>query len=285
MVDWSPQEVEAVISDYMSMLASELAGTPYNKAAHRRALKPLLNGRSDQSIEFKHCNISAVLLEANFPYIAGYKPRFNYQRTILPELVLANLQHRPPLIALAAADADRLMVAPEVPNILAVLEKRPPSADAPQSTRADPPSTPTSTAPRLTTNYLEREAQNRSLGDAGEAFIIEFERTRLIRAGHESLAAKIEHTAKVHGDHMGFDILSFEDNGAERFIEVKTTKYGSETPFFATRNEVAVSERHAEQYQVYRLHSFRLAPKLFILPGAISTTCQLTPATFLARVR
>lgn len=81
--NWTRREVEAIADDYLSMLASELAGTPYNKAAHRRALKQKLNGRSDQSIEFKHANISAALLEAGYPYIAGYKPRSNYQQLMV----------------------------------------------------------------------------------------------------------------------------------------------------------------------------------------------------------
>ena len=79
-----------------------------------------------------------------------------------------------------------------------------------------------------------------------------------------------------------YDILSYEANGGERFIEVKTTKYGSETPFFVSRNEVATSERLAPQYQVYRLFSFRKAPRLYTLAGAIGSTCRLSAASFLA---
>jgi Domain of unknown function (DUF3883) len=138
---------------------------------------------------------------------------------------------------------------------------------------------------RLTTNYIEREARNRSLGGAGEEFIINYERARLILAGREALAARIEHTSQVRGDHEGYDILSFEEDGAERLIEVKTTKYGSETPFFVTRNEVATSERNAALYQVYRLFSFREAPRLYTLPGAIPRSCKLAAATFLALPR
>lgn len=40
--DWNRGEVEAIVDDYLSMLASELAGTAYNKTAHRRALQALL---------------------------------------------------------------------------------------------------------------------------------------------------------------------------------------------------------------------------------------------------
>jgi hypothetical protein len=89
----------------------------------------------------------------------------------------------------------------------------------------------------------------------------------------------------VRGDHEGYDILSFDDSGAERLIEVKTTKYGSETPFFVTRNELNTSEQHASRYQVYRLFTFRDCPRLFTLPGAIDATCRLTAATYVAQPR
>lgn len=46
--EWSRVEVEAIVDDYLGMLASELAGVAYNKAARRRNLLPRLDGRSDQ---------------------------------------------------------------------------------------------------------------------------------------------------------------------------------------------------------------------------------------------
>jgi hypothetical protein len=77
-IDWSREEVEATVADYFAMLVAELAGVPYNKAAHRRSLLKVLMHRTEQSVEFKHANISAVLIELGFPYISGYKPRSNY---------------------------------------------------------------------------------------------------------------------------------------------------------------------------------------------------------------
>jgi len=278
-MEWSRPEVEAIVDDYLSMLGSELAGTPYNKASHRRALLPRLNGRSPQSVEFKHANISAALIDAGFPYIAGYKPRFNYQ-SLLAEVLAEKLGDASQLQQVAEADADRPIVIPEVDDILAVLHAPPPKPrelDRVAETRRLPI--------RLATNYIEREARNRSLGSAGELFTLNYERARLIHGGQERLAANIEHTSRVRGDHAGYDILSFEVSGAERLIEVKTTKYGAETPFFNSRNEVSTSEREAELYHVYRLHSFRSSPKLYMLPGAISVSCQLSPASFLALPR
>ena len=277
--DWSRAEVEATVQDYLSMLSSWLAGTPFSKTAHRRALQPLLDGRSEKLVEFKYRNISAALVDADFPYIPGYATLFNYQG-LLVEVLAARLPNSLSLLAIAAADADSPIVVPEVDDILAVLTSKPkPAADQSTVRETRPPII------RLTTNYVEREARNRFLGAAGEGFVLNFERARLVHAGREALAGKIEHTSVLRGDSEGYDILSFDESGAERFIEVKTTKYGLETPFFVTRNEVATSERHAAQYQVYRLFEFKAAPRLYTLPGAIGTSCNLSAATFLARPR
>lgn len=274
--DWSREEVDAIVEDYLEMLSRELSGTNYNKTAHRRALLSRLPGRSKSSVEFKHRNISAALLDLGFPYIAGYKRLSNYQ-ALLSEVLAAKLATESTLLEIAAADADRPMIAPEVDDILSVLSAKPEAASESKAVGEQ-----VAMGVRLPTNYIEREARNRSLGSAGELFVLTYERARLIHAGQERLAAKIEHTSRVRGDHEGYDVLSFEESGAERLIEVKTTKYGIETPFYVTRNEVAVSEKHAARYQVYRLFSFREAPRLYTLPGAIGTTCQITAANFVA---
>jgi hypothetical protein len=277
--DWSRVEVEATVADYFDMLGKELTGVRYNKTAHRHQLMALLDSRSEQSIEFKHANINAVLIELGFPYISGYKPRSNYQR-LLYDVVADRLAATPQLLNAAAADADQPIAVPEIDDILSILTN-PPKPAEPRSAVKDL----SQQRAALPINYLEREARNRSLGDAGEEFVLNFERARLIHAGQEILASKIEHTSHVQGDAAGFDILSFETSGRERLIEVKTTKYGRETPFFVSRNEVDISESRATDYHLYRLFAFRASPQIFTLTGALSATCQLSTSTFLARVR
>ncbi len=169
------------------------------------------------------------------------------------------------------------MPVPEITDILTVLKDRPTGLQVPLVAND-----PLSGVRRLSTDYLRREAANRALGDSGETFILADERERLIRCGHENLASRIEHTAKVKGDHEGFDILSFEANGREKLIEVKTTKYGKDTPFFPTQNEVLVSQANSTQYHLYRLFQFGNDPSLYTLPGALSTSCHLAPVTFQA---
>src|SRR4051812_34448684 len=76
-----------------------------NQTEHRLRLQPLLNNRSDGSIEFKHGNISAVMLDLGFPYIRGYKPRMNYQ-ALLSMVVDQQVRGQAALdkVALAAAE-------------------------------------------------------------------------------------------------------------------------------------------------------------------------------------
>lgn len=275
---WAKEEVEATVAAYFAMLRAELSGTSYSKTDHRRGLLPLLQGRSEQSVEFKHANISAVLIELGFPFISGYKPRSNYQRLLL-EIVSDQLAANSAIQKLAADDTGQIASVPTVDDILKALTE--PPKPVPLTNRVAAPSARYTVAP---VNYLEREANNRSLGLAGEEFVINFERARLIRAGVENLASKIEHVAKVRGDTAGFDVLSFEKSGAERLIEVKTTKYGAHTPFFVSRNELEVSKSQTTRYHLYRVFEFRERPRLFTLRGALSSTCVLDPTDYIARV-
>jgi len=275
---WAREEVEATVAAYFDMLRAELSSTPYSKADSRRKLLPLLQNRSEQSVEFKHANISAILIELGFPFISGYKPRSNYQG-LLFEVVSDQLAENAVIQKLAAADTEKFAIVPTVDDILSALTE-PPKPVALKN-RAAAPAARYSATP---VNYLEREANNRSLGLAGEEFVINFERTRLIHAGAENLASKIEHVAKVRGDGAGFDVLSFEQSGADRLIEVKTTKYGVNTPFFVSRSELEVSETQRKQYHLYRVFEFRARPLLFTLRGALSSTCKLDATNYIARV-
>ena len=79
---WTDIENDLIVADYFAMLADDVSGRPYSKAEHRRALLPLLNNRSEGSVEFKHQNISAVLIGLGEDRIPGYKPAFNYQMSL-----------------------------------------------------------------------------------------------------------------------------------------------------------------------------------------------------------
>lgn len=80
-------------------------------------------------------------------------------------------------------------------------------------------------------DVAERDARNRALGKAGEELVFYHERSSLRQAGREDLADKVRWTASEDSDGYGYDIASFEANGRERLIEVKTTNGWERTPF------------------------------------------------------
>ena len=274
---WSDIEIRAIIQDYFAMLQAEIKGQDYNKAAHRRKLIQQLNSRSHGSIERKHQNISAVLIEMGCPYISGYKPLGNYQRRLFPDIITEMLGDNVLLLSSIAADAELAVEIPTMESILNVLVN-PPDLITPQEKQI-------SLERRQykgKANYLAREAANAALGSAGERFIINYEHARLIYLGKENLADRVERISETEGDQAGFDILSFEESGRDRYIEVKTTKYGKQTPFFISSNELDFSKQNSEKYHLYRLFQFRKEPKLFTLQGYLENNFRLAATTFRA---
>jgi hypothetical protein len=280
--DWSRAEVEATVADYFDMLEREIRGVEYNKSEHRRRLTALLRHRSDGAIERKHQNISAVLIELGFVYIPGYKPLRNYQQLLL-DVVSDRLEADRTLGDLVCSQMAEPATVPSVEDILSAMVA-PPAPD-PGAQRYPPGGVREGPPAGIGVNYLAIEARNRSLGSAGEVFVVQFEIARLVHAGKERLAGKVERVSETRSDALGFDVLSFETSGKERFIEVKTTAYGASTPFFVTRNEVAASRRASDRYHLYRTFDFRRRPRLFAKQGALEMSFCLEASQFLATIR
>ena len=49
--EWKGDELDAIVADYLAMLAADLQGRPYVKASHRRALMEVI-GRTHRSGAF-----------------------------------------------------------------------------------------------------------------------------------------------------------------------------------------------------------------------------------------
>jgi hypothetical protein len=277
---WSREEVEATVADYFDMLTMELTGQHYNKTEHRSKLRQLLDSRSEGAIERKHQNISAILIELHCPWISGYKPLGNYQ-SLLFDVVEDRLKRNSIFDQAALAAVQVPATVPSAPSFQSVL------VDSPRLTRSAREPQSKYEARALQTpvkrNYIEQEARNASLGLAGEEFVVQYERWRLTSNGNEKLADKVEHVSVTQGDGLGFDVLSFDANGRDKLIEVKTTSFGKETPFFITRSEVNLSRSKADAFHLYRLFEFRKKPQLFSLHGAVDSHCNLDPITFQAR--
>lgn len=258
------------------MLTLELSGQKYNKAAFNRELHALLNSRSKQAIEFKHCNISAVLLHLGFPTIAGYKPRKNFQKALIEE-VINQLSNNPVLDQAALQAVEQIAVLPKTLDY-AIVNTPPPKPEKAQQSEAAP-------SYLQKRDYMAIEASNRSLGLAGELFILEYENWKLREAGQKRLAEKIEHTSVTDGDGAGFDIMSFDVTGKPKYIEVKTTAYSEKTPFWISANELRFAEDNDVHYRLARVYDFRKQPRFFSIAGPVQRHCDLNPNTYKASLK
>ena len=62
--------------------------------------------------------------------------------------------------------------------------------------------------------------------------------------------------AVVEGDSAGYDVRSFNVDGTERHIEVKTTGGPATNAFFISPNEVTYSVNHPDTYLLMRLYGY-----------------------------
>jgi Domain of unknown function (DUF3883) len=262
--NWQDDELDAIVADYFDMLTAELSGQPYVKSQHSQALMARI-GRTHRSVEFKHQNISAVLDELGMPWIPGYKPKRNYQNAIFDAIDRYLTQH---------------------PAILEPVAAPPPPVTPPSEIFVAPPLlTPDAPMPeplrRLVRKFdpVERDHRNRSLGKAGEQFVVDIERRQLTEAGRADLAKKIRWIAAEDGDGAGYDVLSFDPAGRERLLEVKTTNGSARTPFFLTRNERDLATERPGDWRIYRVHLFAKEPRIFTIAPPLENVVNLRPDT------
>ena len=77
-----------------------------------------------------------------------------------------------------------------------------------------------------------RRREPRTLGLRGEEGVDDEKRV--------DLSQRVRWSSRDEGDGLGYDISSFDRDGAARLIEVKNTGLGKYFPFAVTANELAV---------------------------------------------
>jgi len=264
----SVQELEAVTRHYFAMLAGA-SGSPL----------PPMDLRSSGEVDLLRCEISHVLASSGAPYLDQYTP----SEAAGPPVELAVTTYVESVNVLASEVSGEPRAAVVVEPMIEALDSLIEPAPAPVQSGLK--GTAAIGMARFGTDYARRDAENRALGRAGEEFVLEYEQLRLKAAGLPDLAGKVEWVAKTKGDGLGYDILSFRNDGSSRYIEVKTTNGSNTTHYYVTRNEVAVSSRESANFYLYRVFAFNTRRRMYILPGALDESSDLTPVTYLGRPR
>lgn len=269
---WTDQENDLIVADYFAMLAEDVAGRSYNKAEHNRRLQDQIS-RPRTSIEYKHQNISAVLKGFGEAWLQGYKPAFNFQAALVDAVAR--------WLALNPAWAVR---APPSRSAQGLREAAMLWTGPPPTLSNQPPPQELDQMLRIARKFdvAGRDERNRALGKAGEERVLAHERAALAAAGRHDLVRRVRWTSQEDGDGAGYDIASYEPDGRQRLIEVKTTNGWERTPFHITRNELAVADERRAEWCLMRLWNFSREPKAFELRPPLDAHVSLTATTFQA---
>ncbi len=131
-------------------------------------------------------------------------------------------------------------------------------------------------------DYERKQKQQKRIGDRGEYVVVELEKRRLIQAGKPELAKNIKHISQ-ETDSAGYDILSFDDDGTARHIEVKATSANNlDKGFYLSDNEVECAKTLPNYYIYFVFSALTTAPRVFPMkhPRLDNGDFHLQPITY-----
>lgn len=99
-------------------------------------------------------------------------------------------------------------------------------------------------------DYDRIQKQKNMIGALGEEIVFEY----LNNIADKYNFKKPIHVSKEKGDGLGYDILFFNENEEEIYIEVKATTKKFIDGFEMTQNEIETSQNKKFQYKIYRIY-------------------------------
>ncbi len=120
-----------------------------------------------------------------------------------------------------------------------------------------------SPATKSATNKPARfSTSSKKVGDAGESHVYAYECNKLNKIGRGDLVSGIIKQYEDYSYFPGYDIKSFDENGNEIFIEVKSTGGKKKDHFEITDNEWRAAENYKDKYFVYLVHNALINPRI-----------------------
>lgn len=128
-------------------------------------------------------------------------------------------------------------------------------------------------------DFEGRAKEQKDLGDKGEALVKKREIEFLLSKNLHDKAALVE----IVKDGKGYDVLSFDEYGNEKYIEVKTTTGDEYAPIYLSENEVDFMRLHLNRYCIYRVYHYDEANnfgEFFELIGDIESQLLMKPIQY-----
>lgn len=103
-------------------------------------------------------------------------------------------------------------------------------------------------------DFIKLNEHRHSIGEMGELYALGWEKERLKQKGYYNLSISVVHVSG-NDDSFGCDIISFNNDGTRKHIEVKTTTGSFYEPFYLSENEVLAMKKLGN-YFIYRVYDF-----------------------------
>jgi uncharacterized protein (UPF0335 family) len=134
-------------------------------------------------------------------------------------------------------------------------------------------------------DFIKKAEQDSKTGMLAEKLVVEHEKDFLVTHGRNDLADRVKWVAK-EADGFGYDVLSYDLDGNEKYIEVKATLLGKNHPFEITANEVMTSERLEKNYWIYRVYYMNTEqPMFYKIHGNVKDELDLEPTVYRAYLK
>lgn len=149
-----------------------------------------------------------------------------------------------------------------------------------------PPERTYSRVARKIDNWEEINKKRKLSGLKGEEIVVAIEQEFLDSIGKKDLSNKVRHVSKEDGDGLGYDILSFFENGREKFIEVKSTTNSILLPYNISRNELGFLKEHPQDAFIYRVLVSGDVPQIKTYSsGEVFNMNEIIPISFMVKTK
>lgn len=141
-------------------------------------------------------------------------------------------------------------------------------------------------------DYIKKQIDDTLVGNLGEKLVFEYESKRIEKLSKkDSSFKKLKPIwVSLEDDNLGYDILSYNENKEEIFIEVKSTKAGKYTNFYISKNEVEFSKANSKNYYLYRvfgLSTTKEVANFYVIEGDVSNSLdiELQEMNYIAKLK
>ena len=109
-------------------------------------------------------------------------------------------------------------------------------------------------------DYITQYIKDFEIGEAGESLVYKYECNIIEAAKKKGQIGEDIFVKWVSrdDDSAGYDILSYDlKTKTTKYIEVKSTSGGKNTPFYISENELNFSKRKSDKYYIYRIYGLK----------------------------